>query len=207
MAELGFMVVIMDSRGTPMRHKAFQTTNYGWIPEGTQADDFRFGLEQLAQRYPQMDLDRVGIYSPTGYPGGIDNLMANPDFYGVGVVSNLMDTRLMSRTGEHVDKYEGAAPKCDKLYADERVAQWNGKLLLIQMMSGWASSAYSPAGAMRLIDALQQANKPIDMIVRSNDKASFLMTPYEQRRAWDYFVRHLQGAEPPHEFELGEFHQ
>ena len=60
---------------------------------------------------------------------------------------------------------------------------------------------------MRLIDALQQANKPIDMIVRSNDKASFLMTPYEQRRAWDYFVRHLQGAEPPHEFELGEFHQ
>ena len=78
LAELGFMVVIMDSRGTPMRHKAFQTTNYGWIPEGTQADDFRFGLEQLAQRYPQMDLDRVGIYSPTGYPGGIDNFDGQP---------------------------------------------------------------------------------------------------------------------------------
>ena len=208
LAALGFIVLVMDTRGTPLRHKAFQDTNYGWIPDATNADDFRYGLEQLAARYPQMDLTRLGLYSPTGYPGGVYNLMGDPDFYQVGVISNFMDTRLMSRSAEHIDKYQGLAePDEGRAYPEQLAKHWNGKLLLIQMMSGWATGAYTPAGAMRVVEALQQANKPIDMIVRPNDSASFLMTPYEQRRSWDYFVRHLQHNKPPKEFILGDFNQ
>ncbi|MDB4077540.1 S9 family peptidase [Porticoccaceae bacterium] len=208
LAELGFMVVILDTRGTPLRHKGFQTSSYGWLPSGANSADYRAALVQLAERYPQMDLGRVGVYSPSGYPGGIYNLLENPDFYSVGVINSMMDTRLMSRTGEHIDKYQGPnPPDTSKRYPEQLAEQWHGKLLIIQMLSGWSCGAYTPAGALRVVDALQKANKPVDMIVRPNDRAGFLMTSYEQRRSWDYFVKHLQGVEPPREFKLGEFNQ
>ena len=55
----------------------------------------------------------------------------------------------------------------------------------------------------RLVEALQKANKDVDLLVVP--QTAFLMGSYEQRRAWDYLVKHLQGAEPPKEFNLGEF--
>lgn len=205
LAELGFMVVIIDGRGTPLRHKAFQECNYGCIEMAADIADHRSAIEQLAQRYSSMDLTRVGIYSPTGYPGGLYNLLQSDGFYSVGVIAHVLDTRLMSRTAEHIDKYQGlegeAAIHTKPLSAEEAVDNWEGKLLLIKILSGWASGAY-PAGAFRVLQALQAANKDVDLIVRSNDSEAMLISNYEQRRAWDYLVRHLQGAEPPVEFKL-----
>ena len=204
LAELGFIVVLIDSRGTPLRHKSFQETCYGWLPAGANSDDQRYSIEQLAKRYPEMDLNRVGVYSPTGYHGGIQNLFECPDFYQVGVINNLMDSRLASRTVEHSDKYQGVnGPAEDKCFPEQLVENWNGKLLLLQNMCGLITSAYTPAAAFRLVEAMQKANKDVDMVVTPYYDG--LISGYAQRRAWDYLVKHLQGSVPPKEFSLGEF--
>ena len=74
LAELGFMVVITANRGTPLRGKAFQDNSYGWLADGANVADQRSAIEQLAKRYPAIDLDRVGVFAPTGYPGALENL-------------------------------------------------------------------------------------------------------------------------------------
>ena len=207
LAELGFIVVVLETRGTPLRSKTFQETSYGWIPDGANTADHRAAIEQLETRYPQMDLGRIGIYAPTGYHGAIQNLLECPGFYQVGVINNYMDTRLASRTVEHADKYQGVdGPSEDKLFAEQLVENWRGKLLLLQAMSGILSTAYPPAGAFRLIEAMQRANKDVDLVVtpRVGPGEMLILTPYAQRRAWDYLVEHLLGEQPPESFELGE---
>lgn len=200
LAELGFIVVIIDSRGTPLRGKAFQDTSYGWIPSGANSEDHRVAIEQLASRYPSMDLNRVGIYSPTGYQGGLHNLFECPDFYSVGVICGHMDARLSSCTSEHSDKYQGldVAAK-GRAYPEDLAKDWDGKLLFFLPIS---MPAYPAAGTLRVVDALQKANRDVDLLVSPD---GWLMDSYEQVRVWNYLVKHLQGSEPPKAFTLGEF--
>ena len=49
---------------------------------------------------------------------------------------------------------------------------------------------------------LIKANKDFDLILFPNRGHGFGSEPYMMRRRWDYFVRHLMGAEPPKEYEL-----
>lgn len=203
LAELGFMVVIIDSRGTPLRDKAFQDTSYGWIPSSANSADHRNGIEQLANRYPEMDLNRVGVYSPTGYQGGIQNLLECSDFYQVGVINTLQDSRFIGCTAEG-DSYQGVSgPMENKRFPEQLVQDWDGKLLLIHAMYGGFAACYPPAPMFRLIEALRKANKDFDLLVMPHFEG--ILCSYEVRRTWDYLVRHLQGAEPPREFKLGEF--
>ncbi|MDA9096123.1 prolyl oligopeptidase family serine peptidase, partial [Porticoccaceae bacterium] len=206
LAELGFIVVVIDSRGTPARQKSFQDFSYGWIPDGANTPDHCGGIKQLAKRYPQMDLNRVGVLSRTGYHGGIQNLFECPDFYSVGVVFNMMgDPRLMNPIAEHVHKYQGLnGPRAGVSYPDQLAKNWTGKLLLVQLLSGGLTSIYPPAGTFRLIEAFRRANKDVDVMITPHTE-SFYAAPYEMRRMWDYLVKHLQGVEPPKEFQLGAF--
>jgi len=49
---------------------------------------------------------------------------------------------------------------------------------------------------------LIDANKDFDMLIFPNRGHG--LGQYWMRRRWDYFVRHLKGAEPPKEFEFGQ---
>lgn len=204
LAELGFMVVITANRGTPLRGKAFQDNSYGWLADGANVADQRSAIEQLAKRYPAIDLDRVGVFAPTGYPGALENLFECPDLYKVGVVGMFMDSRFMNPAAEHVYKYQGLDNlDSDRKFPEELVENWEGKLLMIKDLSGMMAQVYSPAALFRLLDAFEKANKDVDLILSPfND---WPMPPYHLRRAWDYFVRHLQGGVPPKSFKLGEF--
>ena len=55
---------------------------------------------------------------------------------------------------------------------------------------------------MKLVDALIAENKDVDMLIVPNQDHSGVRGPYAIRRMWDYFVRHLQGSEPPHEYRI-----
>ena len=201
LAELGFIVLILDSRGTPLRSKAFQDESYGWIPSSANTEDHASAIQQLVQRYPYMDINRVGICCQA-YRSGLQNFLERQDLYKVGVQLNLLDNRLISCTIEG-DKFEGVeGPSDDKCYPEHLVDKLSGKLLLMTTMSSFLSSSYPPAGTFRVIDALQKANKDFDMLIVPDGGDG--CTNYMFRRAWDYLVKHLQGVEPPKEFKLGE---
>jgi dipeptidyl aminopeptidase/acylaminoacyl peptidase len=53
-----------------------------------------------------------------------------------------------------------------------------------------------------VVDALIAANKDFDLILFPNRGHGFGNEPYMMRRRWDYFVRHLLGAEPPPEYQF-----
>ena len=61
LAELGFIVIQLDAMGTPFRSKAFHDEWYGNMADNGLIDHVR-AIEQLAERYPEIDIDRVGIY-------------------------------------------------------------------------------------------------------------------------------------------------
>jgi dipeptidyl aminopeptidase/acylaminoacyl peptidase len=75
-----------------------------------------------------------------------------------------------------------------------------GKLLLAH---GTVDSNVPPSNTLLVVDALIAANKDFDLIMFPNRGHGFGREPYWMRRRWDYFVRHLLGAEPPKEYKLG----
>jgi len=60
----------------------------------------------------------------------------------------------------------------------------------------------NPSLTIRLMDALTKANEDYDLLVLPNRNPSFSIDPYCNRRRWDYFVKHLLGAEPPAGFQI-----
>jgi dipeptidyl aminopeptidase/acylaminoacyl peptidase len=60
-----------------------------------------------------------------------------------------------------------------------------------------------PNNTLAVVDALIEANKDFDLVMMTNRRHGFAYEPYMLRRRWDYFVKHLLGAEPPREFEFG----
>ncbi len=53
-----------------------------------------------------------------------------------------------------------------------------------------------------LVDALIEADRDFDLLLLPNRDHFFTHEPYFIRRRWDYFVRHLLGAEPPAGYSL-----
>ena len=202
LAELGFIVVQIDGRGTPWRSKAFQDESYGSYQAASHLDDHVAGIKQLAERYHYMDLDRVGIYSSIGTDGGVLGLLQYPEFYKVGVNGDcLHDTRLESAQLVG-DMYEGLSGPIS-LPLEEQVETLQGKLLLIH---GMLNSMVPPASVFRLTEALMNANKDFDILLLPAD-GHILLPDYVMRRVWDYLVSNLMNAEPPRQFHLqaGEF--
>jgi dipeptidyl aminopeptidase/acylaminoacyl peptidase len=56
-----------------------------------------------------------------------------------------------------------------------------------------------------VVDALVKANKDFDLIMLPHARHGFGQdNNYIMRRRWDYFVKNLQGAEPPKEYQIGK---
>lgn len=90
LAQLGFIVIQIGNRGgNPARSNAYHSYGYYNLRDYGLADK-KAGIEQLAARYPWIDIDKVGIYGHSG--GGFMTaaaLMLPPynDFFKVGVSS------------------------------------------------------------------------------------------------------------------------
>ncbi len=206
LAELGFVVVQLEGSCNPNRSKAFHDACYGDISENTLPDQIS-GLNQLAEKFPFLDLNRVGIWGHSG--GGFATaaaLLRYPEFFKVGVSqSGNHDNRnyeddwgeryigLLTRNGKGSDNY---APQANQNYA----ANLKGKLLIAH---GGMDDNVPPYNAYLLVDALIKANKDFDLIIFPNARHGYGSdNRYMMRRRWDYFVKNLMGAEPPKEYEI-----
>ena len=203
MAELGFIVLNLDSRGSPLRSKAFLDESYGWIAASANTDDHAGAIQQLTQRYPYMDINRVGICGQ-GYCSGLQNFLERQDLYKVCAEMALLDNRLIGCTIEG-DKWEGINGPDNNThrYPEELASQLKGKLILMHVTTSMLSAAYPSTAAFRVIEALQKANKTFEMLmVPGSSSDSPYCNSYMTRRGWDFLVKHLLKATPPNEFEL-----
>lgn len=206
LAELGFVVVEIDGMGTPGRSKAFHDTYYGDMGDNTLPDQIT-GMRQLAERYPFIDIERVGMWGHSG--GGFATaaaLLRYPDFFDVGVSqSGNHDNR--NYEDDWGERYQGLLVQqgASDNYADEanqtHAANLRGKLLLAH---GGMDDNVPPYNTYLVVDALIKANKDFDLLIFPNARHGYgVDNNYMMRRRWDYFVRHLLGAEPPHEYRIG----
>ncbi|HEX7123722.1 MAG TPA: prolyl oligopeptidase family serine peptidase, partial [Gemmatimonadaceae bacterium] len=79
------------------------------------------------------------------------------------------------------------------------VQNLKGKLLLAH---GTMDSNVPPYNTLLVVNELIRHNKDFDLILFPNRSHGFSQEPYMVRRRWDYFVRHLLGAEPPAGYEI-----
>jgi dipeptidyl aminopeptidase/acylaminoacyl peptidase len=203
MAELGFVVVMIDGRGTAGRSRAFHQFSYRNL--GGAFEDHVAMIKQMASRYPYMDVERAGIFgtSAGGY-GAAHAMLAFPDFYKVAVsTSGDHDARLDKAWWNEL--YQGYPVQDDYMEQSNvtMASRLKGHLLLEH---GDIDDNVHPVETMRLADALMKANKDFDMLFvpnmfhgESGEHAHYLV-----RRRWDYFVQHLLGVTPPANFEVKE---
>lgn len=205
LAELGFVVVQIDGMGTPGRSKAFHEAYYGNMGDNTLPDQIA-GMKQLAARHAWIDVARAGIYGHSG--GGYAAaaaMLRHPDFFKVGVSQagnhdnrNYEDDWAEKWQGLLVKKPDGTTNYDDQ--ANQTHAKnLKGKLLLAH---GTLDANVPPYNTLVVVDELIRHNKDFDLILFPNRGHGFGGEPYMVRRRWDYFVRHLLGAEPPKEYEL-----
>ena len=207
LAELGFIVVTIDGRGTPGRSKSFMDAYYGAMGRDNTIPDQIAGMKDLARQFPFIDIDRVGIWGHSG--GGFATTSAMfryPDFFKVGIAeSGNHDQRnyeddwgeryqgLLVKNGDGTDNYE--------VEANQNFAKdLKGKLLLAH---GTMDTNVPPSQTLLVVEALIKANKDFDLLMLPNQAHGYAAAaPYMMRRRWDYFVTWLMGAEPPREYKM-----
>jgi len=213
-ARLGFGVVTVDGRGTPMRSRAFRDAGY---PEFTQVgiDDHIAAIRDLARRHLEMDLTRVGVYGWSwGGTFSAQAILSRPQFYSVAVSGAGLYDYSATYSGDELfigipefadgTRYRGAPNETpanwDKLDVTRLAENLSGYLLIIY--ADMDENAL-PNQAMRLVDALTRANKPYDLIFLQN-RNHFVgaREGYTVKRTWDYFVEHLRGGTPPWDFKI-----
>jgi dipeptidyl-peptidase-4 len=207
LAELGFIVVTIDGRGTPGRSKAFQDAYYGAMGRDNTIPDQIAGMKELAKKYPWIDLDRAGIWGHSG--GGFATTTAMfrfPDFFKVGIAeSGNHDQR--TNEDDWGERYQGLLVKhpdgTDNYEAEANqnfAKNLKGHLLLAH---GTMDTNVPPYQTYLIADALIKANKDFDMLMLPNQNHGYgTASAYMMRRRWDYFVKHLLNVEPPKEYPM-----
>ncbi len=207
LARLGFAMVTVDGRGTPYRDNAFRDAGY---PEFTQVgiDDHIAAIRQLADRHPEMDTTRVGVYGWSwGGTFAAQAILSRPDFFRVAVSgAGVYDYAALYPGFEAVTglpvyadgssirgKPEEAPASWQKLDITAMAPNLKGHLLIIY---GDLDENVPSLQAFRLAAALVKANKPYDLIYLPGRTHAGGGEGYPMKRTWDYFLTHLMKSEP-----------
>ncbi len=216
LAQLGFIVVNFGHRGgSPMRSNYYHTFGYNNLRDYALADD-KYGIEQLADMYKFIDINKVGIYGHSG--GGFMStaaILSYPEFYSVAVSSsgnhdnNIYNqwwgethngvTEADKKVTAKVTAKDSLNRKKDveisfkaPVKNNEDIARnLKGHLLLV---TGDIDNNVHPGNTLRVVDALIKANKRFDFMMLPGQRHAYGSdVPYFDRLMWYYFAEHLLG--------------
>lgn len=201
LAQFGYIVITVGNRGgNPSRSKWYHNFGYGNLRD-YGLEDKKVVIEQLAAKYPFINIHKVGIHGHSG--GGFMStaaMLVYPDFFKVAVSSagnheNNIYNRWWSE--QHNGILESITEKGDttfKYSIDKNSAiarNLKGHLLL---SCGDIDNNVHPGNTLRMVNALIRANKRFDMIMLPGQRHSFGdMTEYFFWRSSDYFNQYLIG--------------
>jgi dipeptidyl-peptidase 4 len=131
-----------------------------------------------------------------------------PDFFKVGISeSGNHDNRVYEDDwGEKwhglLTRTPGGGDSYDKQATQNYARNLKGKLLLAH---GTMDDNVPPNNTLLVVDALIKANKDFELLMLPNQRHGFgAASNYMMRRRWDFFVKHLLGAEPPEGYQIGQ---
>lgn len=200
LAELGFIVMMVDGMGTAGRSKAFHDVSYKQM--GFNLTDHVLAIEQLGRQYSWIDTDKVGIFGHSA--GGYDAahaMLQFPDVYKVAVASS----------GDHDFRMEKAwwpemymGWPVDSSYHLQSSITMAGKLKgSLLLVHGGLDDNVNPSATFKLAEALVKADKEFDLLILPGQRHGYRgqHAKYFRKKRWNYFVAHLLGAEPIWDFD------
>lgn len=199
MAELGFIVVQVDAMTTSFRTREFEEVCYKNLKDAGLPDRIAW-IKAAAEKYPYMDTDRVGIY---GCSAGGQNALAavlwHGDFYkaayaACGCHDNRMDKIWWNEQwmSYPIDSSYVECSNVENAYRLERP---------LMLVVGELDDNVDPASTMQVVNALEKAGKDFELVVIPGAHHT-MGESYGDHKRYDFFVRHLLGAEPPKWSEL-----
>ena len=203
MAQVGFVVVTLGNRGGhPDRSKWYHNYGYGNLRDYGLADK-KYVAEQLANKHPFIDIEKVGIYGHSG--GGFMStaaMLVYPDFFKAAVSSagnhdNSMYNSWWSETHHGVkEEIDGKGNTTYKYSIDKNQSlakNLKGKLMLI---TGDVDNNVHPGATIRMANALIKANKRFNFMIMPGQRHGFgSMTEYSFWLRADHFSKHFLGEE------------
>lgn len=194
LAELGFIVVQVDGMTTSFRSKEFEEVCYKNLKDAGLPDHIAW-IKAAAQKYPYMDIDRVGIFGCSA--GGQESTRAvlfHPEFYkaaysACGCHDNRMDKIWWNELwmGYPVDESYSACSNVDNAHLLSRP---------LMLVVGELDDNVDPASTMQVANALIKANKDFELVVIPGAHHT-MGEDFGEHKRYDFFVRHLMGITPP----------
>jgi dipeptidyl-peptidase-4 len=163
-ADQGFIVVSLDGRGTPGRGRAWEraiSRKFGSVP----LDDQVAGLQALGKRFPELDLERVGIdgWSFGGYLAALA-VLRRPDVFKAAVAgAPVVDWH--DYDTHYTERYLGVPPASEAAYDEASLLTYAAHLrrpLLI--LHGTADDNVYFRHSLRLAQALFRAGKDFEIL-------------------------------------------
>lgn len=194
LAELGFIVVMIDGMGTANRSKAFHDVSWKNLQDAG-LEDRKLWIQALAEKYAYVDDERVGIYGTSaGGQNTVTALQHHGDFYKAGVAaSGCYDNRVDKQSWN--EQWMGF-PVGDHYEQQSNVI--NAPLLQgnLMIIVGEADTNVPPESSYRLADALIRAGKTFEFLPMPNLGHSD-GGPYGRIKKRAFFIKHLMGLDPP----------
>ena len=194
LAELGFIVVQVDGMTTSFRSKEFEEVCYKNLKDAGLPDHIAW-IKAAAQKYPYMDIDRVGIFGCSA--GGQEStgaVLFHPEFYkaaysACGCHDNRMDKIWWNELwmGYPVDESYSACSNVDNAHLLNRP---------LMLVVGELDDNVDPASTMQVANALIKANKDFELVVIPGAHHT-MGEDFGEHKRYDFFVRHLMGVTPP----------
>ncbi len=195
LAELGFIVMVVDGLGTYGRSKAFHDHSYKNM--GKNLEDHVLAIKHLGEKHKWVDASRAGIFGHSA--GGYDTgraMLAFPDVYKVGVSSSA-DHDFRMEKAWWPEMYQGWP--VDSTYHTisniTNAGKLKGKLLLVH---GGVDENVNPSATYKLVEALVQADKEFDLLILPSQRHGYRgkSRNYFIKKKWNYFVEHLGEKTP-----------
>jgi dipeptidyl-peptidase-4 len=168
-ADQGFAVLVVDGRGTPGRGPAWDKTTYGdraTLP----LEDQVIGLHAAAERYPDLDLGRVGMrgWSYSGYLAA-QAVLRRPDVFHVAVAGAPV-TDMALYDGCYNERYLGLIDEVPNHYEKCNLIPDAPNLRRpLMLIHGLADDNVVAAHTLRLSSALLAAGRPHTVIPLTGD--------------------------------------
>ncbi len=194
LAELGFVVVMIDGMGTSNRSKAFHDVCWKNIKDAGFPDRILW-IKDAAEKFPFMDISNVGIYGKSaGGQNSMSAMLFHPEFYKVAVsVCGCHDNRMDKIWWNEQWMGWPIGPEYGESSNVDNAFRLQGNLMLVV---GEMDNNVDPASTYQVCDALIKANKDFDFLVLPGKKHEW-GGEYGERRICNFFAKNILNIAPP----------